>query len=104
MGYRYFDSFGIHPRYPFGYGLSYTDFAIEMLDAVADGTAVTVTAQVTNIGQTAGKEVVQLYVSAPAGKLHKEYQQLVAFAKTPLLQSGESADVTLRFQMESVAS
>lgn len=104
VGYRYFDSFGIHPRYPFGYGLSYTDFAIEMLDAVADGTAVTVTAQVTNIGQTAGKEVVQLYVSAPAGKLHKEYQQLVAFAKTPLLQSGESADVTLRFQMESVAS
>ena len=104
VGYRYFDSFHVAPRYPFGYGLSYTDFAIEMLDATVDGTCVTVTAKVTNTGNFPGKEVVQLYVSAPAGRLHKEYQQLVAFTKTENLQPGQSSEITLRFDMSTVAS
>lgn len=104
VGYRYFDSFGVKVRYPFGYGLSYTDFDMEMLDAVADGACVSVTAKVTNTGSFAGKEVAQLYVSAPAGKLHKEYQQLTAFVKTDLLQPGQSEVLVLRFDMSTVAS
>ena len=83
MGYRYFDSFNVTPAYPFGFGLSYTSFAIHSAGIAAEGSHITVKAAVTNSGETyAGKEVVQLYVSAPNGKLHKEYQSLAAFAKT----------------------
>ena len=104
VGYRYFDSFGVEPRYPFGYGLSYTDFSIEASDVTASGSRVIVTAKVTNTGSFAGKEVVQLYVSAPAGQLDKEYQSLAAFAKTPLLQPGQSETVELSFDLRAIAS
>ena len=105
VGYRYFDSFGVEPAFPFGFGLSYTDFAIECVGTRIEGKEVVLQAKVTNAGcRYAGKEVVQLYVSAPEGQLHKEYQQLAAFEKTALLAPGESELVTLRFDLGKLAS
>ena len=105
VGYRYFDSFGIVPAYPFGFGLSYTDFSIRSAGVAADGSRVIVKATVTNTGDThSGKEVAQLYVSAPNGKLHKEYQTLVAFAKTETLQPGARQTLELNFDLQTLAS
>ena len=105
VGYRYYDSFGVAPAYPFGFGLSYTDFAIDATSAEAEGTKVTVKCMVTNTGKTySGKEVAQLYVSAPNGKLHKEYQTLVAFGKTQNLAPGEVEELTLSFDLRDFAS
>ena len=105
VGYRYFDSFGVEPAYPFGFGLSYTDFSVCSAGIAVDGTCVTVKASVTNTGADyAGKEVVQLYVSAPNGKLHKEYQSLAAFAKTGLLAPGAAQTVELSFDLKALAS
>lgn len=105
VGYRYYDSFGVEPGYAFGYGLSYTQFAIGDTSVRAEGTKVCVTALVKNTGRKyAGKETVQLYVSTPAGKLEKEYQSLAAFAKTGLLQPGKGQELELTFDMKSLAS
>ena len=104
VGYRYFDSFGVEPAYPFGFGLSYTDFAIGFESLTAKGSAITVTAKVENVGSCSGKEVVQLYTSAPAGSLCKEYQSLCAFAKTKLLAPGECQTLELRFDLREIAS
>jgi len=105
VGYRYFDSFGVEPAYPFGYGLSYTDFSVRSAGISAEGSNVTVKASVTNTGDTyPGQEVVQLYVSAPNGKLFKEYQVLAAFAKTDVLLPGASRTVELHFDLKSLAS
>ena len=105
VGYRYFDSFGVEPAYPFGFGLSYTDFSIQSAGIAAEGSTVTVKASVTNTGDRyAGKEVVQLYVSAPNGKLSKEYQTLTAFAKTETLTPGSNRMLSLTFDLKSLAS
>ena len=105
VGYRYFDSFGVEPAYPFGFGLSYTTFSVQSAGMDADGSRVTVKAMVTNTGDTySGKEVVQLYVSAPQGKLHKEYQSLAAFVKTENLAPGASQLAELSFDLKSLAS
>ena len=105
VGYRYFDSFGVEPLYPFGYGLSYTPFQLYSAGIDLEGTTVTVKATVTNAGNTySGKEVAQLYLSAPAGKLHKEYQSLAAFGKTGLLAPGQSQTLELRFDLRQLAS
>lgn len=104
VGYRYFDSFGVEPLYPFGYGQSYGAYRMECLDAAADWKAVTLRVRVTNIGQHAGRQVVQLYASAPAGRLDKPFQELKAFGKTRRLQPGESQDLSLRLATESLAS
>ena len=104
VGYRYFDSVDKQPMFPFGFGLGYTSFEIEAKDANLDGSKVSVTAKVTNTGKRPGKEVVQLYVSIPEGKLDQPYQVLVAFAKTDELNPGESQEVTVVFQMEDIAS
>jgi len=105
VGYRYFDSFGIEPAYPFGFGLSYTDFAIHSAGVSLLGSQVTVKASVTNVGsEYAGKEVAQLYVSAPAGKLHKEYQSLAAFGKTDILAPGARQELSLTFDLKNLAS
>ena len=104
VGYRYFDTFNVEPRYPFGYGLSYTDFVIESAVHL-DKTKVTVEARVTNVGDTySGKEVVQVYVSCPDGKLKKEYQKLAAFGKTKVLAPGEREVLSITFDMADVAS
>lgn len=116
VGYRYFDSYDVEPRYPFGYGLSYTSFSVEQKGVSREGTEVTVEAEVTNTGNDpennpgnysgkhAGREVVQLYVSCPQTGMAKEYQRLAAFAKTGELKPGESEIVRLTFKMEELAS
>ena len=105
VGYRYFDSFGVEPAYPFGFGLSYTNFSLQSAGVTAEGSRITARVTVTNTGETySGKEVVQLYVSAPNGKLHKEYQSLAAFAKTEALQPGASQTLELVFDLKSLAS
>ena len=105
VGYRYFDSFSVEPAYPFGFGLSYTDFAVHSAGVSLDGSIATVKAAVTNTGTTyAGAEVAQLYVSAPNGKIHKEYQQLAAFAKTNVLAPGSRQELELPFDLRSIAS
>lgn len=104
VGYRYFDSFDVEPRYPFGYGKSYTEFSVENTAVKVEGTLVTVEAEVKNVGSTyGGKEVLQLYVSCPQTGTAKEYQKLAAFAKTRELKPGEREKVTLSFQMEDLA-
>lgn len=102
VGYRYFDSFGKAVRYPFGFGLSYTDFAIKTESVTWNQTDVEAKVTVTNIGFAAGKEVVQLYASVPGVK--KEYQRLVAFCKTGELQPEGSETVTLKFDFTECAS
>lgn len=104
VGYRYFDSFGVEPLYPFGYGLSYTDFSMETVSASADWEKVILTVKVTNTGKLPGRQVAQLYASAPAGKLDKPYQELKAYAKTRLFAPGEAENVTLSFAAEALAS
>ena len=104
VGYRYTDTFGITPRYHFGFGLSYTTFEITPKYITAEGENICATVLVKNTGKSAGKEVVQAYVSCPAGALDKEYQRLVAFAKTPLLEPGMTAEMTLFFSINDCAS
>ena len=105
VGYRYFDSFGVEPMFPFGYGLSYTEFSMHSAGVSVEGTKVHLNASVTNAGNTySGKEVAQGYVSAPNGKLRKEYQSLVAFEKTKLLAPGECETLTLTFDMAEIGS
>ena len=105
VGYRYFDTFGVEPAFPFGFGLSYTDFEIQSSGVVMDGRNVTVKAAVTNAGTSfSGKEVVQLYLSAPNASLDKEYQSLAAFAKTRTLAPGERQTVELTFDLGALSS
>ncbi|MFJ7949158.1 glycoside hydrolase family 3 protein [Streptomyces sp. NPDC096354] len=114
VGYRYFDSLykKINPadpasvvNYPFGYGQSYTSFDIKAQQVKADARTVKVTAKVTNTGRSySGKEVVQVYVSAPQAGLDKAYQQLTGYAKTDTLAPGQSQTVTINFDTASLAS
>ena len=109
VGYRYFETIpGAAEKviYPFGYGLSYTTFDVETLDAKVsdDSKDICVKVRVTNTGKTAGKEVVQVYISKPQGKLGKPAKDLVAFEKTRLLQVGESAVMTLSWKIADMAS
>ena len=104
VGYRYFDTFNVEPMYPFGFGLSYTDFEIEPYDVIIDDSIVNVYVRVKNIGKTTGKEVVQCYISSPDGKLEKPYQDLCAYAKTAELLPERSEDIALSFDIADMAS
>ncbi len=104
VGYRYFDTVGKKPLFPFGYGLSYTSFDIAVTGAAAEGDTIRIKAAVSNTGARAGREVVQVYVSAPAGRLDKPYQDLTAFAKTDLLEPGASQELTISFSLRDCAS
>lgn len=104
VGYRYFDQADKEVLYPFGYGLSYTTFAVEPDSVTTEEETLKVAAKVTNTGKVAGKEVVQVYVSAPEGVLDKPYQELKGYAKTPLLQPGESCETTVEIPLRRLAS
>lgn len=104
VGYRYFDSFGVEPAYPFGFGLSYTDFTIHSAGLAAMGSEIELKTVITNTGSYAGKEVAQLYVSPPNGAIHKAYQSLAAFKKTRKLKPGERETVELAFDLRDLAS
>ena len=105
VGYRYFDTFNVTPAYEFGYGMSYTDFAMYVTDVSVDAENVTVTVRVTNTGDTySGKEVVQVYFSAPDGELEKPYQELAAFGKTDELAPGESQTLALSYNTTEMSS
>lgn len=110
VGYRYFDTFDVPVRYCFGYGLSYTDFeivpgAIAVKGMGSEQPMVSVKANVKNIGNIyAGKEVVQIYVSCPQGKMAKEFRRLAGFGKTALLEPGQSQDMEINFALEQLAS
>lgn len=107
VGYRYFETIpgaGEKVCYPFGFGLSYTKFALENQKAWEEGNNIKVSVLVTNVGKVAGKEVVQVYTSAPQGLLKKPAKELAAFEKTRELQPGESQRVTLEFTKASMAS
>ena len=105
VGYRYFDSFDRQVSYPFGYGLSYTTFAYSNPAIKAENGVYTVTVDIKNTGKMAGKEVVQLYASAPnAAANNKPDKELKAFAKTKELQPGETATVTLTVKASDLAS
>ena len=92
------------PLFPFGFGLSYTDFAWKDASVTLDGTKVTVSVNVENTGKIAGKEVLQVYLSAPTGVLDKPYQDLCAFGKTTQLLPGASETVTMTFDLADCAS
>ena len=104
VGYRWFDSFGLDVEYPFGYGLSYTNFEIEPLSVTVDWNQVRVTVKVRNTGKIAGREVVQVYASAPAGRLAKPYQELKGYVKTGMIAPGDAAEVTVSFATENLSS
>lgn len=104
VGYRYFDSTCTAPLFPFGFGMGYTTFEVGDPAASIEGSTVTVGATVTNTGQHPGKEVVQVYVSVPAGELDQPYQALAGFTKTAELAAGASQDVTVTFDMTDLAS
>ncbi|MBO6159216.1 MAG: glycoside hydrolase family 3 C-terminal domain-containing protein [Firmicutes bacterium] len=105
VGYRYFDTFNVTPAYEFGYGKNYTDFAIETENVSVEGSLVKVEVKVTNTGsEYPGKEVVQIYVSAPAKGPVKPYQELRGFKKTRLLAPGESEVLQICMKAESFAS
>lgn len=104
VGYRYFDTFGVSPAYPFGYGLSYTQFRTSYSDLTLDGTIARVRASVANVGSAPGKEVVQVYVSSPRGGLPKPSQALAGFVKTEALQPGDTQDVSVAIDLRLLAS
>ena len=103
VGYRYFDSVGQKAMFPFGHGLGYTTFSVGEPQVRAEGAEITVRAAVQNTGSRPGKEVVQLYVSVPSGRLDQPYQSLAAFAKTKELAPGGSQEVELRFALADLA-
>ena len=105
VGYRYFDTFNREVAYPFGFGLSYTTFAFSKPVVKAKGKdAVEVSITVKNTGSVSGKEVAQVYVTAPKGRIEKPARELKAFAKTRELQPGESQTLTMQIPVRDLAS
>ena len=104
VGYRYFDTYGVTPLFPFGYGLTYTKFLIrfEELRTTVDGVALAFS--VKNTGARPGREVVQLYVTLPEGVNAKEHHRLIGFAKTRMLEPGEAQCVVLTVPQKNLAS
>ena len=104
VGYRYFDTYGVKPLFPFGYGLTYTTFAFafEKLQCEVGGFCASIA--VTNTGTREGREVVQLYMTPPEGTDAKEYHRLIGFAKTGSLAPGETEKVTICVSQKQLAS
>ena len=105
VGYRYFDTYEIPVRYGFGFGLSYTEFEMKLAEFTKTGSRLTFEVDVRNVGEKySGKEVVQLYCSAPQQSLHKEYRRLVGYAKTKVLSPGECERITVTVDISSLGS
>lgn len=107
VGYRYFETIpgaAEKVQYPFGFGLSYTTFAIRCRQIKEEGGELCISAQVTNTGTAAGREVVQLYVAAPAGRLDMPSRELRGFIKTGLLKPGGCEEVQIRTKIADWAS
>ena len=104
VGYRYFDKTCTKPAFPFGYGLSYTEFTHSFTGITATGPVVRLTACVKNIGGFRGREVLQAYLSSPAGKIEKAPRSLAGFAKTAPLAPGESGIVTISWDLRDMSS
>lgn len=107
VGYRYFNTTDTPVYFPFGYGLSYTDFSVSSpnISSHRDSESISVMVQVKNIGSSyAGKEVVQVYLSAPSVRLSQPYKKLVGFEKTGLLIPGDTETVTITIPVQDVAS
>lgn len=104
VGYRYYTTFDQAVSYPFGYGLSYTSFDYTAASVEASGGEVTITVTVENSGAVAGREAVQVYISAPGTQLQQPAQELRAFAKTERLEPGQSTELTFRLQPKDYAS
>jgi len=106
VGYRYYNTFHVIPAYEFGYGLSYTNctYSDLKLSATKFNNSITAAVTITNTGQVAGKEVVQCYLSAPTTKMDKPAEELKAFAKTTLLQPGQSQTIIFALTANELAS
>ena len=107
VGYRYFETIpgaDKFVRYPFGFGLSYTQFSLSGKACLESEGKIVAVVTVKNTGDVAGKEIVQLYYSAPQGKLGKPSKELAAYKKTKLLAPGESETVVMSFDINSIAS
>jgi beta-glucosidase len=105
VGYRYFDSFGKAVAYPFGFGLSYTTFSYTNMSVSEANGVYTVKVDVKNTGKKAGRNVVELFVAAPnSKKMNKPEKELRNYAKTRLLQPGQTETVTMTVKAEDLAS
>jgi len=104
VGYRWFDTKKVEVAYPFGFGLSYTDFGYQLESCAIEGDKVVARIRVKNEGTIAGREVVQAYVKAAKGSMPKPEKELKAFAKTKLIQPGMSEVVELSWAVADMAS
>ncbi len=104
VGYRYFDTFNKNVSYPFGYGLSYTTFSYSHPSVKVNGNKIEVSVNIKNTGSKAGKEIAEVYVSAPKGKLQKPAKELKAFGKTRDLKPGESETLKMSINKMDLAS
>ena len=104
VGYRYYDTVGAKPMFPFGFGLSFTTFASGVPEVSLEGERVSVRAAVTNTGKYAGRQTLQLYLSKPQGRLDQPDQELAGWAKTKKLLPGQTQELTISFDMSAMAS
>lgn len=104
VGYRFYDSVGKEPLFPFGFGLGYTTFDVETRQVSLDGPCVSIDVDVTNTGEHSGKETVQVYAGVPAGRLDQPLQALAGFTKTDEIAPGATAHIAIDVDLTDLAS